>query len=178
MSYSVRLLPANFGGVPFFIRDESINYGQKRITHDYYNSSVRELLYAKLQGDSCGAVMKDVPGTLQGNWFEESAVYAYFYETYAKELSFVPDNVNSSLSIVSIGGTISEPDRWGFTPTHEGFVNRDPSEVNPGEVYCYEHWRGKRVIVQMLDDTSLKIEHQIGLCVEPYVFESPFTYLR
>lgn len=145
---------------------------------DYYNNSMKELLYSRLDGDSCGTVMHDVEGTLQGNWFEESANQGYQRETYSKELAFVPDNVNTSMGIVSVGGTITEPSRWGFTPTHEGTVNREPSEIVPGDAYCYEHWSGDRVLIQLLDETTLKIEHQIGLCEEPYVFENPFTYLR
>jgi len=48
MSRTTGLLPASYKSVPFFVRQESLDdYGQKRITHNYPNSSVR---YEEAQG--------------------------------------------------------------------------------------------------------------------------------
>ncbi len=58
MSRINQLLPSSFKSIPFFVRSESLNaYGQKRISHDYPNSSVR---YEEAQGVSPVTITVDI----------------------------------------------------------------------------------------------------------------------
>ena len=47
-------------------------------------------------------------------------------------------------------------------------------------IYCYgrEGWDNERIIVEMLDAMTIRIEYQEKHCSEVFVFENPMTYYR
>lgn len=150
---------------------------------DYFSEEITAPYYSKLRGTDehrCGTIAQDVPGTLQGNWFFSQGTTAYSSETYNQELAFVHHPENPSKGVISIGGSLIEANTWHFDPRHEGFIDREPSEVVPGAIYCYERegWEGERIIVEMLDTMIMRIESQMQLCSEAYIFQNPMTYYR
>jgi hypothetical protein len=150
---------------------------------DYFSDSIQALYYSKLRRTSeprCGTIAQDVLGTLQGNWFTTQDAPAYSFETYNQELAFVHHAESAASGVISIGGTLIEANTWHFKPQHEGFVDREPSEVLPGAVYCYERggWDHERILVEMLDPMTLRIEYQEQPCSEPFEFQNPLTYYR
>lgn len=124
----------------------------------------------------CGHINQDKMGTLKGNWFYGNAKDEP--DGWPKSLALVHDNVDPAIGVVSVGGVISQPGLWYFTPTHSGQVNREFGEVVPsGTVYCYESDKNTgRFLIQLVDEKSLKIERQEGKCglstfVEPKAYE-------
>jgi hypothetical protein len=72
-----------------------------------------------------------------------------------------------------------------YIPNHSGFINREPSEVRAdGNTYCYEPqdnlWFtvGGKILVQLIDDHTLKVEHKEGSCNDNESFITPFVYER
>ncbi len=145
----------------------------------------------------CGAIMYDKPGTLEGNWFAgESASGSITQTTYM--IGLAPFNDDPSQYKVSIKG----PESLGsfvdftFTPLHIGKINRDFSEVTAdGSVYCYQQKsesfggvdkNGKpfadkiypKYLLELVDNTHLKIEQQVGICSSSESFKNAFTYER
>ncbi|MBI5355482.1 MAG: hypothetical protein HZB68_03430 [Candidatus Aenigmarchaeota archaeon] len=125
----------------------------------------------------CGEINQDKKGTLQGNWFYGDAVDGP--DGWPKSLALVHDNSNPIMGVVSVGGVISKPGTWHFTPAHSGEVNREFGEVTPSEtVYCYESEKStERFLIQLVDETALKIEKQDGKC-GLNAFVDPKTYER
>ena len=57
-----------------------------------------------------------------------------------------------------------------FSPTHDGEVNREYSEVTADQmIYCYGE--NPRVLVQLLDDTNMRIEKQNAFCIQGGAYE-------
>ena len=125
----------------------------------------------------CGEINQDKKGTLQGNWFYDDAVDGP--DGWPKSLALVHDNSNPTIGVVSVGGIISKPGTWPFTPAHFGEINREFGEVMPSEtVYCYESDKTmERFLIQLVDETTLKIEKQDGKC-GLNAFVDPKTYER
>lgn len=144
---------------------------------DYYGTERAKFFdLIKRQDKKCGTVAQDIPGTLKGNWFYGSA-RADMGSDWDKYLAFVDNHENPALQIVSIGGVFTNAGKVEFTPRQSGRTNLDFAKTAPGEIYCYESKAG-RVIVQMTNSTSLKIEQQNGSCSESYSFIKPFEYGR
>lgn len=149
---------------------------------EYYEDEPKAALYEKVKrvGEPrCGAVMQDVSGTLQGNWYTGGA-QADDRRNWEKQLAFIHWNENASKAMISVGGIVTEPGWYRFTPAHTGTVNREFSEVTPdGRVYCYEseHMQGK-IIVEMLDAGTIRIENRPGDCTGEYTFDEPSVYRR
>ena len=126
--------------------------------------------------------MQDLPGTLQGNWFEENDPIPSIWDN---QLAFIKFNEDITKEIVSVGGVITSPGGYYFTLKNSGTTNRKFSEVTPdGKVYCYEG-NGKqgakmpgKIIVEMENSTTIKVEHQSGNCSGSYKFTNPTTYNR
>lgn len=90
MSRTRSLLPAYYKSIPFFVRSESIDeYGQKRITHNYPNSSTR---YEEAQGVA--------PLTLTIDIFFSGTLYKDSYELFKLA---VEDPLPGILSIPVLG---------------------------------------------------------------------------
>ena len=87
---------------------------------------------------------------------------------------------NTSQGIITIGGTLTDAGTWGFTPTHSGFINREPSEVIPdNNIYCYTNGMNQeRILVQMLSEDRIMIEYQEKFCTDTIAFEDDFVYYR
>ncbi len=76
-----------------------------------------------------------------------------------------------------------------FAPTHLGTINREFSEITADNtVYCYQpdtstqRFTGMpingKIVLQLVDANSLKVEHQNGSCSNNENFNKPTTYLR
>jgi len=84
-----------------------------------------------------------------------------------------------------------------FTPAHSGTTDREFSEITAdGKIYCYqgsqEGFSGSNVdkngnpienrtpkyLLQLIDDTHIKVESQIGACSANEKFSNPVIYER
>ena len=146
---------------------------------DLYDSDTRSALYDKVARSAepvCGTVMQDIPGTLQGNWFQTEAGADTEWNAL---LAFVYDNHDPSKAVISIGGVFTDPSKWEFTPDDSGLTNRKFSDVTPdGNIYCYDEGQTGRILVQLASETELQIEHQKGSCSPDLQFNDPTTYWR
>ena len=160
---------------------------------DYYEGEVKQKLLASFGGFSskkrtqepvCGEIMQDKLGTAQGNWFIGDAKDGP--KGWAKELALVHDNGDPTLGVISAGGLNGQAFRLQFDPAHSGYINREFSEIKPGkDIYCYPAgamgygiMAGQEVLLELTDDTHLKIELKSGSCSEPYKFSNPTIYER
>ncbi|GEM_PF-1370505 len=148
--------------------------------YEYYNEVEKQKFFSLIKRDDnerCGTVMQDVPGTIKGNWFYGDA-RADIGTDWDRHLAFV--NVNPDTQIVSIGGTISNPATWKFSPKSSGLENREFSQVTAdGSIYCYSSAENSgSIIVKMTSSNQLNIEPQSSGCTGTYSFSKPFTYNR
>ncbi|MBI2133622.1 hypothetical protein HYU11_02980 [Candidatus Woesearchaeota archaeon] len=156
---------------------------------DYFPSPLKEELYEKFTRTvppRCGEVMQDLSGTIQGNWIVKDKRTS---PTDDVLLGIVHDNIDPSIGVVGIAGTLTNHGSIDFVPQHEGFINREPSEVRAdGNIYCYQSGSHRqvsiappisgRILIQLADDISLKAEHQEKSCDESFYFYSPILYER
>ncbi|HLD80907.1 MAG TPA: hypothetical protein VJA40_02805 [archaeon] len=175
----------DFGGVnyskPLAFANPS-RYGNERALYiscalDYYSGSLRGQFESKIKRvqEPCGVVMQDVPGTLQGNWFNGDADVAGPWE---KHLGFLYDNDDPSIAVASIGGTVSGAQKWEFAPRGAGTTNRRFSDVKPdGLVYCYES-NGQKLLARLPAGDELEVELREGTCGGSNALDSPTTYKR
>ena len=152
---------------------------------DYYQGAVSTTLHGLLGhgptthlAQGCGEPFQDKAGTLQGNWFDGTAEQTNGNIT--KMLALAHENYDPAIGAISIGGTIAPRGEWPFTPTHTGTVNREFSEVTPGvSIYCYQaSAMAGRVLIQLVSETTIRIEHQSLPCTSNVAFVSPFSYQR
>ena len=185
-------------------RSEKLNYANpKRYRDDqfyyvcpldYFDQTTKDSLHQLLGNNltkrivepRCGEVNQDKLGTAQGNWIASDGLIDS-PENWSKTLALVYDNIDVKMGVVSIGGIISTPQRIQFTPKNEGLVNRKFSQVkNDGNIYCYggeliskfSGGQSGRVLIQLVSETSLKVEYQQGSCNLNTNFSSPTIYLR
>ena len=154
---------------------------------DYYPEEMRSVFYNLINRDdgSCSTIMQDVKRTLKGNWFHQSSPEEKVVQ-WDVYLAFVEHFQYDNVQVVSIAGKFTEPSLFHFQPRNEGVINRDFSQVKPGEVYCYQsedigyvNQAGiGKIIVKMIDDESLQIEHQDGDCNGNQVFSDFEVYNR
>jgi len=151
---------------------------------DGYEADLKQALYSKVNRTDgvCGNVMQDVSGTLAGNWFAEGAglVTAEMRESWSHSLAFVENNFDPAQRVISVGGVFMPPGYWKFDPNSEGQIDRDFDEVKPdGKIYCYtpEGMDGK-ILVELQDAESLRVEHQEGACSGVSGFQNPVRYIR
>ncbi|MAG72783.1 hypothetical protein CL620_00575 [archaeon] len=141
---------------------------------DYYPPTMKDRFYSLLDRDdgTCSTTMQDVPGTLQGNWFHESADDEYVVE-WDVFLAFVGDFEFSGAQVVSVAGKFTDASKYEFYPKSTGNMNRDFSHVKPGGTYCYQGEDIGRsftpipdgkIVVKMVDEMTLHITHQEGRC--------------
>ncbi len=95
-------------------------------------------------------------------------------------LALAHENYDPSIGAISIGGTIAQRSEWRFDPTHAGTVNREFSEITPGDsIYCYQaSGMPGRILIQLVTATTLTIEHQSSSCSGTVAFVNPFAYQR
>jgi len=149
---------------------------------DYYTPRLQRALYEKVERTAeprCGEVMLDVPGTLQGNWFYEDTSPA-LPSGWDGQLAFVYDHRDPSLAAISVGGLFMEAGVWRFSPERQGTVNRQFDGVTPRRtIYCYQADGARgRIILRLVNEDELSIEHQRGTCDGRYTFENSTTYHR
>lgn len=132
---------------------------------DYFAAPVRDA-YRALLGDlsgsprrtiepRCGDLMQDMPGTLQGAWFEDKPANGFGpdYSNDSNEerlLAFAPDHVDPGQLVLSIGLGVEQPTgspiAWTIPagtflfgpPLSSGLVNRAFADVVPEATYCYQ----------------------------------------
>jgi hypothetical protein len=134
---------------------------------DYYSEPMRSTIAARLgSGDGTilrtiaplgGTIALDVAGTAQGYWFKPGQ--PHFPES--PHLAFVPDNVNPSRMVLSIG--TSQPGiasgGWSFLPAANGQVNRTPASITAdGQLQCADLTGGRVALMQLTSATTLKVE--------------------
>jgi hypothetical protein len=139
----------------------------------------------------CGQVTQNTAGTVQGDWFAIRPKQGENLEAEGKTISFIHNNYDPSIAVISIGGNIiPKPETASFKPTHYGTTNREFSETKIGNTYCYKNDstlggfifapsnNDDRILVQLLDVHHLKIEAQPGNCGNNNVFSNAITYER
>jgi len=158
---------------------------------NYYSGSLKDTLMAKF-GNAlgtlrtiepiCGAIEQDIVGTAQGNWFLEGTDNAWSGED--PHLALIHDNIDPTKGVFSIGTSMSANGQgaggWIFSPSHTlpDYINKDFNEVSAnGHVYCYTpYYLSGRLILEMPNATTLKIERQDGNCDSPpWVFSGNAT---
>ncbi len=172
---------------------------------DLFSNHLKKALYGKLSDPEsawrrtieprCGSVAQDIPGTIQGEWFIVSIPQRADYDVGV--LSIIHGNFDPLPGVIAIVDTIvPSPSIVGFTPRYEGFINREPSEVKDSKIYCYYHEKKAllpegfrdeiysgtkltgRILVQLIDNKTLKIEYQEKNCDGSLNFNSPTIYER
>lgn len=182
--YDFRIPKLGFLGEQF---DNRLQYTTCPI--DYFPRSLKDQLYEKFDRKvppRCGEVMQDKTGTIQGNWKAEDQP-ALLNDLVL--MSIVHHNTDPSIGIIGVAGVIANHGSIDFTPEHGGFVNREPSEVKAdGQIYCYQSGSHRqvssaspisgRILLQLQNGRTMKIEHQEKSCNESFDFISPFIYER
>jgi hypothetical protein len=165
-------------------RDQYLN-----CAFDYYKDPMKQEFYDLINrvDDSCGHVMQDIPNTLKGNWFHESAQKESVVD-WNVYLAFVDHYEDPSIQVVSIAGIFTEPSLFKFIPKISGEINREFSKVTAdGKIYCYEGSNVIRnfeavplgkILVQMINHETLQIEHQVGRCTGSENFTESVVYNR
>jgi len=179
----------------FANRDRYSNeYLQTKCPIDYFTDELKTKMAERFGWENerrtvepiCGNLMQDVPGTIQGVWFD-GPISNLNLENEGKVISVVHDNMLGIKGKLVIGGQISEPGVIEFNPTHSGTKNREPNEVKSDEkIYCYQNDNLEnkympllgKVILQLVDVNTLKIEYQDGNCNDNENFVEPYIYTR
>lgn len=189
---------------PFISPDRySFDHLEASCFFDYYSSPQKDFYYNLLKTPNgqvrtaeprCGQVAQDIPGSAQGEWFfGHRDTGEQPYEQEGRVLSivrYVFDPLNFGV-LATKAGIVQKPGMFLFKVNHEGFVNRDPSEIKDfSNIYCFysdrtiptsffgaEEMTGK-VLVQLLNESTMKIEHQNGSCGVNEGFKNPFIYER
>lgn len=154
---------------------------------NYYSGDLKNSLSSKLGNGRtnrsidpiCGTIEQDVSGTAQGNWFVAGTT------TFSSEdphLALVHDNIDPTKPIFSVGTSMSSSGlssgTYEFTSQSSGLVNRDFNNItSDGNIYCYTpSYLSGKLILQMTNSTTLKIERQDGNCdLPPWTFTSNAT---
>jgi len=173
-------------GIPYFIEQGKVKGWSVVCPIELYDDPLRQQLYDKVSGGidpTCGEVMQDIKGTLQGNWF-----IGEVEGDWENSIAFVHDNRNPSKILISIDGGFTDPGKYEFVPMTTGFFNREFSDVTAdGNIYCYEGEDPNRIgeekpkgkiIVELVSDTELQIEYQSNSCSGNFEFNNPTMYYR
>jgi len=116
-----------------------------------------------------GTIEQDIAGTAQGIWFLPGQ------PTYPEDphLALVHDNVDPAQPVFSVGNSIPglSSGTYSYTPVASGTVHRDFGEITTdGNIYIFHFGTESTILLEMLFDTSLKIERQNYSDVGPYSF--------
>lgn len=158
---------------------------------DFFTKDVQTKMYALIRRTGeprCGQIGQDKANTLQGTWYsmedpEQAKV------DWNSHLTLAHTSDDPSEGVLAIAGKIADPASYFFTPTHEGAINREPSETTAGTVYCYQHDGDRRrsngsfagegkTLLKLTDNHTMQAEHKSGSCSNGESFSSPTTYYR
>lgn len=157
--------------------------------YDYYPEDMKKTFYDLIPraDGTCGRTMQDVSGTLMGAWFHEDAEAKYVVD-WQVYLAFVEDNYYPDVQVVSVAGIFTDPGKYESYPEDSGNINRKFTDVTAdGNVYCYESGNVEKhrnsipsgkIVVQMVDEETLQIQHQEGICNENEKFSDYEIYKR
>jgi hypothetical protein len=162
---------------PARLSDPDGTFGDKHVACpiDYFVASVADPMRAKLGAPGairtvppvCGEVMQDVPNTAAGRWFHPGSPN----NPEDPHLALAHDNVTPGTGAFSVGTSIPSlpPGVYKFTPAPTGRVNLDFRFVQTlGETECYEVTSNRRVLIQLVTVTRLRIEgFGTGTCGAP-----------
>lgn len=162
--------------------------------YDYYSFPLKEQLYGKIMRKTeprCGVFMQDIDNSIAGNWQVKDYKQGGNQDSWDKYFAVVHDDTNPEIGVIAFGGIVTNPGKIGFTPTHEGTINREPNEVTAdGKLYCYtmgaadsrsnqkSSIRSGKMLIQLVDRLTLKVEFQQGICDSNINFASPTIYQR
>jgi hypothetical protein len=162
---------------PARLSDPDGAFGDKHVACpiDYFVAAVADPMRAKLGPPGavrttppvCGEVMQDVPNTAAGRWFRPGS------PTYPEDphLALAHDNVEPATGAFSVGTSIPSLPAgvYKFAPASNGRVNLDFRFVNTvGETECYEVTGNRRVLIQLVSVTRIRIEgFGSGVCGNP-----------
>ena len=147
--------------------------------------------YLKIMGDNgvfrtaeprCGTIMLDIPGTAQGFWYGSASGEVDLSQKIAV---LAPMNYNPEVLGIGLGFAFPTQGLLRFRLRTSGTINREFSKISPSStIYCYYNdgtgdcgaeWK---ILIQMTDETHLKIEQQNGSCSGNEEFISPFNFER
>lgn len=131
----------------------------------------------------CGTVNHNIVGTIQGMWFGKGwkTQHVRDFVDDRRQFSIFHYNVDPTYAQIGNAGEISngQAGQIQFIANHTGTIDREPSEVRAdGKVYCYNYQNQGKILVQLMDNTNLKLEHQSGTCTESESFNHPYYYER
>lgn len=162
---------------------------------DYYTDSISQILIPICGDALChgefttrtkppvgGTIDYSIRGSAQGIWFKEG-------EQFSQEdqhMALIYHNVDPDLPVfsMSMGLADIDPGSYTFSPENSGFVDRWFYDVkSDGNIYRYYVWYhcsrpafGHAVILlQLIDDSHLKVEIQDSLSGPPWQFTSNAT---
>jgi hypothetical protein len=160
---------------------------------DYYPADMKARYYEKLGSQyqnqtfqrtrepRCGEVAVDIAGTAKGAWFFQLSGPKQNDDPH---LALANEAVDPSMQTISMGVSATAigvpPGRYTFTPTDDGLINREFSQVTPdGNVYCYDtdpaqnqnFTRTEKVLIllQMPDASTIQVGKGSGSCSNPQV---------
>lgn len=171
------------------------NYRQTLCPYDLFKPEIKSHLYKFLGSDDqhrvvkpiCGTIAQDIPGTAQGNWFEDKGSSDEL-ERKGKTVALIHDNVDPRLGLIVLGSSFS---KVVFFPTHFGLINREFAEIIPGqEIYCYHpdatgsrvsygssgQFKGS-VLIRLPSATELDVEVRSEDCSSTG-FKNPTRFIR
>lgn len=158
---------------------------------DYFTDDLKKQLYAKVKRDGqpkCGQAYQDKADTLQGGWFAHQDPMKAKTD-WSSHFSLTHNSLENGIGQVAVSGKIADQFMYRFTPRHDGTINREPGETTAGAVYCYQHEGDKRfpngrmagdgkILLKLLDNHRMQIEHQAGACTANESFLKPTSYYR
>ena len=149
--------------------------------YEILGSQFQNQTFQRTQEPRCGEVAVDVVGTAKGAWFFQLNGPKQNDDPH---LALANDAIDPSIQMISMGVSAMAidvpPGRYTFTPTGEGLVNREFSQVTPdGNVYCYDtdaaqgqnFTRPEKVLIllQMPDASTIRVGKGNGSCSNPQV---------
>mgnify|MGYP001186709217 CR=1 FL=1 len=182
-------------GEPHFAIDPTAQPGgilRAQCPLDWFSDDLRTELYSQRmergiladEETGCGKVFQDVVGTAKGFWYSVAPIEG----KWLNHLALVDDNVRSDHQAISVAALVADPGYWIFQKRSTGTVNRDFAQVTAGSgIHCYNTFtadsngpRGTtdRFLIEVVDEDTLRIEHQGGICGASLSFSNPYEYSR
>lgn len=125
----------------------------------------------------CGNIAQDIAASAQGVWFREGVSDFYPEDPH---IALVHDNFDPNFGVLSLGTSLTISGAFRYTPTHNGFIDREFSEViADNNIYCYNLSSGAKILLRLTSDTRMEVEHQAGNCsLTPYSFNNAVAFIR
>jgi len=153
----------------------------------YFVEPLRSQLYANVYRapsapDRDGKIDFDIPGRLSGDWFDPSVSSSADPSSWTRTIAFAYDYYDPSLVRISIGGTVAPPGVWAIDPAAPR-----PADVSvaTGKVIYRLLYQDSTLgqygvmVVQMLSDTSIKVEvFPGGTAATPDFDGGAYTWIR